>query len=108
MITDHPKSLKDAVPDKPVTFTVQVTGTEPLHYQWECKLKTGDGNREWLPCDGERFPGVNSSTLIIHSVQNSNEGSYCCTVSNCAGSETSQCATLTVGELNTLVHGKSS
>ena len=47
-ITDHPKSLKDAVPDKPVTFTIQATG------------------------------------------------------------ETSECATLTVGELNlnTLVHAR--
>jgi len=33
------------------------------------------------------------------SVQKSNEGSYCCTVSNCAGSETSECAILTVGKI---------
>ena len=32
-------------------------------------------------------------------MQKSNEGSYRCTVSNYAGSETSECATLTVGEL---------
>ena len=89
-VTDHPKSLKDAVPDKPVTFTVQATGTEPLHYQWGYKI--GDGN------DVKRIPGANSTTLIIPSVQKSNEGSYCCTVSNCAGSETSECATLTVGK----------
>ena len=101
-VTDHPKSLKDAVPDKPVTFTVQATGTEPLHYQWQWKLKTGDGNGGWQLCGVERFPGAKSSTLTIPSVQKSNEGSYHCTVSNYAGSETSPCATLTVGELKTL------
>ena len=105
-ITDHPKSLKDAVPDKPVKFTVQATGTEPLYYQWQWKLRTGDGNREWLPCDVERFPGANSSRMTIRSVQKSNEGSYHCTVRNYAGGETSECATLTVGELNTLVHAR--
>ena len=46
----------------------------------------------------EKIPGANGSTLTIPSVQKSNEGSYHCTVSNCAGSETSQCATLTVGK----------
>ena len=107
-VTDHPKSLKDAVPDKPVTFTIQATGTEPLHYQWQWKLKTGDGNKGWLPCDVERFPGANSSTMTIRSVQKSNEGSYCCTVSNNAGSETTECATLTVGELKKLLQGKDS
>ena len=105
-ITDHPESLKDAVPDKPVIFTIQATGTEPLHYQWQCKLKMGDGNGGWQLCGVERFPGANSSTLVILSVQKSNEGSYRCTVSNNAGSETSQCAKLTVGELNTLVHAR--
>ena len=91
-ITTHPRGIKDAVPGNPVTFTIQATGTEPLNYQWERKI--GDAN------DVERIPGANSSTLTISSVQKSNEGSYHCTVSNCAGSETSQCATLTVGELN--------
>ena len=57
-------------------------------------------------CDVESFPGANSSTLTIPSVHKSNEGSYRCTVSNCAGSETSESATLTVGELNTLSHAR--
>ena len=79
-----------------MTFSIQATGTEPLNYQWECKI--GDGSGEWQSRDVESFRGANSSTLTIPSVQKSNEGSYCCIVSNCAGSETSQCAT--VGELN--------
>ena len=97
-ITTHPRGVKDTVPGKPVTFSIQATGTEPLNYQWECKI--GGGSGEWQSCDVESFRGANSSTLTIPSVQKSNEGSYRCIVSNCAGSETSQCATLTVGELN--------
>ena len=89
IITTHPREIKDTVPGNLVTFTIQATGTEPLNYQWGYKI--GDGN------DVERIPGANSSTLTIPRVQKSNEGSYRCTVSNCAGSETSECATLTVG-----------
>ena len=89
-ITTHPCEIKDAVPGNLVAFTIQATGTEPLNYHWEHKI--GDEN------DVKRIPGATSSTLIIPSVQKSNEGSYRCTVSNCAGRETSQCATLTVGE----------
>ena len=87
-ITTHPQEIKDAVPGNQVEFTIQATGTQPLNYQWECKKRS----------DVERFPEANSSTLVISSVRKSNEGSYYCTVSNCAGSETSQCATLTVGK----------
>ena len=96
-ITVYPQELKNMVPSKSLTFTVQATGTEPLSYQWE--IKTQNGNGEWLSCDVESFPGANSSTLTIPSVQKSNEGSYRCTVSNYAGSETSESAALTVGEL---------
>ena len=89
-ITTHPHEIKDAVPGNIVEFSIQATGTEPLNYQW--KLKSGGESEGW-----ERFAGVNNSTFTIPSVQKSNEGSYRCTVSNCAGSKTSQCATLTVG-----------
>ena len=89
-IDTHPCGVKNAVPDKPVAFTIQATGTEPLNYQREREI--GDGN------EVERIPEANSSTLTIPSVQKSDEGSYYCTVSNCAGSETSECATLTVGK----------
>ena len=88
----------DAVLDEPVTFTIQATGTEPLKYHWEHKSR--DGSQGWQSCDVESFPGANSSTLTIPKVQKSDEGSYHCTVSNLAGSETSECATLALGELN--------
>ena len=88
-ITTQPRGKKDAVPGNLVVFTIQATGTEPLNYQWERKI---DGN------DVERIAGANSSTLTIPRVQKSDEGSYRCTVSNCAGSATSQCAILTLGK----------
>ena len=91
-ITTHPRKIEYTLPGNLVTFTIQATGTEPLNYQWERKI--GDANNV------KRIPRANSSTLTISSVQKSNEGSYHCTVSNCAGSETSQCATLTVGKEN--------
>jgi len=90
-ITTHPRGVKNADPDKPVTFSTQATGTEPLNYQWVCNI--GDGS------DVERIPGANNSTLTIPKVKKSDEGSYRCTVSNCAGSETSECVTLTVGKI---------
>ena len=95
-ITSHPQNLKDAVPGKHVMFIVEATGTEPLNYQWEWKSVTDDG--EWQLCDVERFSGADSSTLTIPSVQNSNEGSYHCVISNCAGSQTSNPAELSVGK----------
>ena len=94
-ITAHPQEIKDAIPGKCITLIVQATGTVPLSYQW--KLQHGGGSGGWELCDVERFPGANSSTLTLPCLQKSNEGSYCCTVSNCAGSEMSQCAAITVG-----------
>ena len=88
-ITTHPNGI-NTIPNKPVTFSIQATGTEPLNYKWE--HKKGDGS------DVERIPGANSSAHTISSVQKSNEGSYRCIVSNCVGSATSEYATLTVGE----------
>ena len=101
-ITTHPKKLQHVVARKPARFTVHVTGTEPLSYQWQHKPR---GGREgWQCCEVERFPGADSSTLTIPSAHNSNEGSYRCTVSNCAGSETSESGTLTLGELVLSLH----
>ena len=74
-----------------MTFTVHAAGTEPLSYQWKLQQCA-------TLCDVESFPGANSSTLTITSIQKSNEGSYHCIVSNCAGRVTSECATLSVGK----------
>ena len=93
----HPQNLKDAIPGMPVMFIAKGSGTEPLNYQWEWKPVMAHG-WEWQPCDVERFPGANSSTLTIPSVQNSNKGSYRCVISNHAGEKTSKQAKLSVGK----------
>ena len=96
-ITTHPQGLKDAVPGQPVAFTIQAEGMEPLNYQLQQKPR--DRSEGWQVCDMERFPGADNSTLIIPRAQTLNEGSCHCTVSNCADSESSDPATLTLGEL---------
>ena len=93
-IDTHPEGI-NAIVGQSVTFTIQPTGTEPLNYQWECKIGGESGG--WQSCDVKRFPGANTSILTIPRVKKSNEGSYRCTISNCAGREISQCTTLTVG-----------
>lgn len=64
-----------------VTFNVNVTGSAPLTYQW---TKNGQ------PI------GANSSSYLISQAQASDEGSYAVTITNSAGSATSQLATLQV------------
>ena len=93
-ITTHPQEVKDAVPGKLVTFSIEATGTKPLSYQWQYEA----GSEGWHLYDVERSPGANSSTLTIPRVKKSNEGSYYCIVSNCAGSKTSKYATLSLCE----------
>ena len=99
-ITSHPQELNRVVPGKPVTFTVRATGTNPLQYQWQQNraLEEG-GNEEWQQCDAESFPNSNSPKLTISIVQKLSEGSYRCVVSNCAGTQTSEPAKLSVGKI---------
>ena len=93
-ITSHPQEVKYAVPGKPVIFTIQATGTEPLRYQWQWKPaeEKESGSEEWQLCD------VESTSLTITSVQKSDEGSYRCVVSNIAGSYASEPAKLSIGK----------
>ena len=91
-VTTHPQDLNDVVPGKPVMFNVQATGTKPLSCWWEWKPAESE---EWQLCDAQ---GSNSVTLTILSVQKSNEGSYRCVISNCAGNSSSEAAELTVGK----------
>ena len=92
-IVTHPQEIK-ATYGTSVTLTVEVVGTEPLSYMWQ--LKTGGWIGWWQSCDVESFPGATTPTLLIPSVQKSNEGSYRCVISNCVGSQTSKAAKLEV------------
>ena len=91
-ITFQPTSQKDAIPGKAVTFSVQATGTEPLGYKWQWKqFGKKDEKDRWQNVPGE------GSTFQVRGVKASHAGYYRCVVSNSAGSETSQHASLTVG-----------
>ena len=96
IITIHPQDLKEVVPGKPVMFSAEANGTEPLSYQWEWN-PPGEAN-EWQPCGGERFSGADLSTVTIPSVQKFNEGCYHCVIWNCAGTQNSKPAQLSVGK----------
>ena len=83
---------KDVLPRKAVAFLVEATGTLPLSYQWQWKQFGKQGEKDgWRKLSGE------GNILQVREVHASNAGYYRCVVSNCAGSETSQCASLTVG-----------
>ena len=90
-ITTHPQEFNTVVRGKPAKFTIQATGTEPLRYNWQWQSAEEEG--EWQPCRAEWSDGA---TLTIPSVQKSNEGNYCCVISNRAGSQTSNPAKLKV------------
>ena len=86
-ITSHPQEPKGVVQGNSAKFTIQATGTEPLSYLWQWKpAEEEGGSEEWEPCPAE---WCHDRTLTILSVQKSNERTFCCIVSNCAGSETS-------------------
>ena len=95
-VTKQPKSLSKVCPGTGVVFAVQATGTEPLSYLWQWKpAEEEGGSEEWQPCLAD---WSDAATLTIPSVQKSNEGSYCCVISNYAGTQTSNSAKLSVGK----------
>ena len=94
-ISSQPASQKDVLPGKAVTFSVRATGTEPLGYQWQWKQFGKKGEK-----DGWQNLSSEGSTFQVRGVKACHAGYYRCVVSNCAGSETSQRASLTVGKHN--------
>ena len=92
-VTSQPTNHKNVLPGNDVEFSVKGTGTKPLSYQWQWKPYGKESERvEW-----QNLSAV-GNTLQVVKVQTSNAGYYRCVVSNSAGSETSQCASLTVGK----------
>ena len=86
-------SQEDIFPGKAVAFSVQASGEEPVRYLWQWKQFGKDSQqREWQNLCGE------GGTFEVVKVQAYNAGYYRCVVSNCAGKEISQCASLTVGK----------
>ena len=99
-MTHHPESIVKACPGTTITFTVQATGTDPLHYQWEWwSADEQNGSKEWQLCHVK----CDDATLSIPNVQKSNNGNYRCVVRNYAGTQTSNLAQLSVGKDLTLM-----
>ena len=91
-------SQNDVLPGRSITHLVRATGTEPLTYKWQWKPAGTEGEQhEWqdLSSDGTTFQEVEGG-LKLTGVQACNAGDYRCVVSNSAGSEISQRASLTV------------
>jgi len=80
-ITAQPASQSVAT-GASVSFSVTVTGTSPLSFQWRK--------------DGSSISGATASSLALSSVTTSDAGSYDVVVSNSVGSVTSSAATLSV------------
>ncbi|MCB1224320.1 MAG: S8 family serine peptidase [Verrucomicrobiales bacterium] len=88
-ITRHPVAALAVNPGATARLTVAATGTAPLTYSWEV---FNSGTSMWDP-----VPGATSSTsLYLRSVTEASEGSYRVTVSNPAGSVSSDPCVLTV------------
>ena len=88
-ITNQPQGMLNVIPGRVARFTVAASGLR-LTYTW---MQNGGA----LPSDG-RFMTANEM-LTIQNVMPSDVGSYSCVVSNAAGSDTSNPASLTLSEL---------
>lgn len=96
LLTYSPAPVAPAITSQPVdvaatefgsaTFTVQATGTQPLAYQW---FKGTD------PLSGQT-----GSSLALTNLTLSDAGEYSVTVTNSAGADTSDSATLSVAPYN--------
>jgi hypothetical protein len=82
-ITAQPQSQTNNA-GQPASFSVQSSGTSPLIYQWQK--------------DATNINGATSTNYSIDSIAETNEGNYCCVVTNMAGSVTSSFAMLSVND----------
>ena len=99
-ITTHPQEFKCTTSGRPVSFTVQATGTEPLSYQWQWKpVVEGVGSGEWQNLtSGGPVQGVDTATLMFNSIESCSEGLYRCVVTNDVGEEISKYTDHIIGE----------
>ena len=99
-ITTHPQELNCTTSGKPVSFTVQATGTEPLRYQWQWKpVVEGVISEEWQNLSsGESVQGADTATLKYSSIGACSEGLYRCVVTNVVGKAISEYTDHIIGE----------
>ena len=89
-ITTQPQDV-EVKENETATFTVKVTGTEPLSYRWQ---QSTDSGQSWTDIGG----ATDATYITVATTTNMNGTQYRCVVSNSAGSVTSNVATLTVNE----------
>ncbi|MBM4090733.1 MAG: hypothetical protein FJ276_15125, partial [Planctomycetes bacterium] len=83
-----PPAAQTAVVGANASFTVSVTGTPPMSYQW---------SKGGTPlADGGRISGAITADLTIASVTTNDAGSYAVTIANVAGATSSPPVSLTV------------
>ena len=99
-ITTHPQEFKCTTSGRPVSFTVQATGTEPLSYRWQWKaVVEGVSSEEWQNLSsGGPVQGAETATLTYSSIKSCSEGLYRCVVTNAVGEMMSECADHILGE----------
>ena len=89
-ITTQPQDV-EVKENETATFTVEVTGTDPLSYQWQ---QSTDNGTSWTNIDS-----ATSGTYTIGKTTMDMSGTqYRCVVSNSAGSIISDAVSLTVNE----------
>lgn len=87
-ITTQPQDV-EVKENETATFTVKVTGTEPLSYQWQ---QSTDNGQSWTDITGE----TNATYTIATTTMDMSGTQYRCVVKNSIDVVTSDAATLTV------------
>ena len=95
-ITSHPQYQINATGK--ATFTVQVSGKQPITCRWECKL-TGHSEYQLVSIRGTGVRGGDTNTLTIDDIRKDDEGDYRCLIYNSAGKVHSSDAKLILGML---------
>jgi hypothetical protein len=85
-ITAQPQPATACV-GQSVGFTVGITGTAPLAFQWR---------KETVAIDTALHPSAATSTLVLNPLQPLDAGTYDCIVSSACGAVTTAPATLTI------------
>ncbi|QYM79662.1 putative Ig domain-containing protein [Horticoccus luteus] len=93
MITSQPVA-QVAVAGGSAVFSIKVTGTAPIFYQWQK--------------NGQPIAGATSATLTLSNVQSSDAGAFTVVVTNSTGTVTSQSATLTVNPIGPIISAPAS
>ena len=96
-ISTQPQDQIEAVGS--ATFTVQVSGKQPIAYSWECKL-TGHSEYQVVSIQGTGVRGGDTNTLTIDDIRKDDEGDYRCLIYNSAGKVHSSDAKLILCKLD--------